>query len=585
MPRFSFLAALGAAVLAACPAWAQPAPAPPAVSAQPAPSPPLALVDGHAIPEDRFLDSYARHLALAGTPDTREARQAHLRRLIDAALLAGEARRLGLDETAAARRTRDRLTRHAAGGEWYANELLRTLPAPTESQIETAWALGHEQVQLRQLFFTTEAEAQAAFAQLETGRGFVSLAHEVFATDAPDAGLLGIVAANDLDDAVASVAFSLPVGVVSGPVRSAHGWHLLSVEERFREPVLTETGFQNGRVEAERQVRQQQIRVEGRAFVEALMEGEDVSLHAEPVRALAAAMRSLQDPERRGALSADETDQLAAALDPAAALATYGPAADRQEFRVDDYLFWLPALSPSEAISRTGASVGRALRNEILAREGFSAGLHQTPGVQEHVRFQENQLLAAEMRALVASFPRAVGDRVPVALTDHPLTPWAPLLQAPTPDEVRTGFTALGYASRPAAVRADLAYAPAATQAEAEALLASGRWTEAAGFVQQTDADLLTADPVAGHARRALLGVPAVVGTPGGWLVLQVDRREAVLTRFEDVEAEIYARLDQALPAARLLQALQGAARVEVDAASDALAPFFFSSSSSPQAP
>ena len=580
MPRLSLFAALAALALAPAPAHSQSdrqaAPSVPTVPALSEADRALAVVDGHAISEARFLDSYARRLAVSGAPDTREARQSHLRRLIDAALLADEARRLGLDETPLARRTRDRLTRHAAGGEFYAEALLQTLPEPTDAEIEAAWAMGHEQVLLRQLYFATEREALAAAAELQSGRRFIDLAQDIYAlsTPTPDAGLLGVVGYDDLDDAVAAVAFSLPVGAASAPVRSAHGWHILQVDERFREPLLSESAYSRGRPEAERQVRLQRARVEGRAFAEAMMEREDVEFYEEAVRTLAQAMRAFQDPDRRGGLTPDETDQLTAALDPAAALATYGPAADRREFLVDDYLLWLPVLPPSEAIGRTGASIGRALRNEVLAREGLAAGLDQTAGVQEHIRHQENLLLAAEMRALVHDFPRAVGDAVPVSLTDHPLTPWAPLLQAPTSDELRDGFVHLGYAAAPTAVRADYAFTPAATRAEADDLLASGRWTEAAGFERHTDADLLAEDATAGHARRVAVGAAAVVGTPGGWLVLQVDRREEVLTQFDDVKEQVYARLDRSLPEARLLQALQGQARVSVAAASSALVPY-----------
>lgn len=567
-----------AGTLATLPAAAQPVaaqPVGPATADVRSDAEPRALadIDGSPISEARFLDSYARRLMVSGAPDTAPGRAAHLRRLIDAALLADEARRLGIDQQPDAVRMRDRLARHATGGEWYGERLLAGLAAPDEAEVAAAYALASERVALRHLLFRTEAEAHAALAQLAAGRDLVDLANEVFETEAPtpEAGWLGEAGYWDLDDALADAVFALPVSAVSAPVQSAYGWHLLRVEARSRQPVLTDDAFQRARASVAERLRQRQARVEGRAFVRAFMDGQDVSLDEAAVRALRATMGRLRGSERRGALTADEAAEIASALDPSAVLATFGPAGDRQRFTVDDYLLWLPALPISEAIGRTGASVGRALRNEALSRAGAAAGLDTSAGVREHVRHQENALLADRMRALIRSYAPADNDLVPVAYTRHPLDEWASVLHAPTDAEVREGFDRLGYAGAPSAVRADLSYALAASQADAEAMVASGSWH--ADALVLVDADLSTVGEVGAPASAAHLGVPVAVGTASGWVVLRVDRRESVPTRFVDVEGEIRDRLAEALPAARLLRALRARAAVSVDAGSPALAP------------
>ncbi len=74
---------------------------------------------------------------------------------------------------------------------------------------------------------------------VETGEDFADLARR-FSQDpgsAPEGGDLGIVPKGTYVAAVETVAWSLPVGEVSEPVRSSFGWHLLQVLERTADQV------------------------------------------------------------------------------------------------------------------------------------------------------------------------------------------------------------------------------------------------------------------------------------------------------------------------------------------------------------
>jgi peptidyl-prolyl cis-trans isomerase D len=79
-----------------------------------------------------------------------------------------------------------------------------------------------------QMVLTDEEQAKKAQTELLTGREFAIVAKEV--ADLDEATLdLGVVTKNDLLPALADSAFALMQGVVSTPIRSALGWHLLKV--------------------------------------------------------------------------------------------------------------------------------------------------------------------------------------------------------------------------------------------------------------------------------------------------------------------------------------------------------------------
>ncbi len=97
-----------------------------------------------------------------------------------------------------------------------------------------------ERVAWRHILVPTEKAALAARAEITKGLDFEAAARK-FSTDAisRDAGgWLGYINAggvppdsNAADPALAEAAFKAPVGEVSQPIRSSHGWHLIKVDQ------------------------------------------------------------------------------------------------------------------------------------------------------------------------------------------------------------------------------------------------------------------------------------------------------------------------------------------------------------------
>ena len=91
------------------------------------------------------------------------------------------------------------------------------------------------------------------------------------------------------------------------------------------------------------------------------------------------------NPQRQLTLSQQEIVPLRAALSPDAVLATYTWRGESRSFTVGEYVFWLETLPVNEMYYRAGASMGRALRNEVFALNGEREGLENDPTYKENM--------------------------------------------------------------------------------------------------------------------------------------------------------------------------------------------------------
>ena len=83
---------------------------------------------------------------------------------------------------------------------------------------------------IRQLVFGEEAEANAAYEQLQSGKSFAEVAQATLGWNDEDTNL-GLVTKEDLDGELANTAFTADQGSINRPVASVFGYHLLLVEE------------------------------------------------------------------------------------------------------------------------------------------------------------------------------------------------------------------------------------------------------------------------------------------------------------------------------------------------------------------
>lgn len=519
----------------------------------------LATVDGRDLTVGRFNQSFLEYIMATGRNDTPEERYRHLDRLVRDMILATEARKLGLDRSAEFESLVDRNRRLAVGAKYFEEAFARSMGPLTEAEVRQAYERSRQRVALRHLFFRDGDAARAAYDALRAGFDFMDLARDLYGT-APDdslAGYLGYATYWDLDDAVAEAAYALPVGSYSEPVRSRYGWHVLRVEDRLTNPLLTEYDFMMHRAGIEGREKVRRNRLEGDRFVRELMESLDVRVDEAGARALVEAMNAAvvrpsgTDPgaeasqRARVRISEGEIDELRDRLEPETVLATLDLDGTRAEFTAGDFLRWLPELPYDEVRDRTMAAVGRALRNEVLASRGVKAGYDDAELVRESVRFAADSWLASSLRAALRASRRV----------------------QPTDDEVAEAFERLGYRKLERAL-ADYWIVRTASVGAADsvkALLEQGADPATIrGFEEVAGADVRS--DALGYVRRAPLD-RTVVGcsVDGSCYVLRVLRRDLEYTRLEDRREDIRSVLEQLLPEERMTDSLLSIVPVSVD--------------------
>jgi len=90
-----------------------------------------------------------------------------------------------------------------------------------------------EQVRARQIFVRTEEEAREILKRLQRGEDFKTVAAESsLSADREKGGDLGFFSRGQMPPQFDEACFSLPVGKISGVVRSPYGYHIFRVEEK-----------------------------------------------------------------------------------------------------------------------------------------------------------------------------------------------------------------------------------------------------------------------------------------------------------------------------------------------------------------
>ena len=362
----------------------------------------LARVNAHIITVGDFERSYVNVLLQSGANDSPDNRWDHLERLLDDYLLYEEALRHGLGDDSLTIGFEELALGKALGGRYYEQALLQTLPLVDEPAVRRAYARFKQPIIARHLLYRSMDEADAAYARLLAGRSFLAEAQDCFQTTEFDslAGYLGEVRYFQVDDAFAEAAFALAVGHYSAPVRGRHGYHIILVEDRFAAPILTESDYQMRRLGLASLLRLRQRRLHGDRFVRSFMESLDVRVESEGIRVLQEALNRLE--LRTGGapvVIGNDDSRSRSVLSPETPLATYWQSGSQYVFTAEDYSFWLPDLPFKEAVNKTAASVGRALRNEAFARAGRNAGLENSRQVVSDMDAERRVFLAARMRA------------------------------------------------------------------------------------------------------------------------------------------------------------------------------------------
>ena len=357
-------------------------------------SAPIGSDESYRNPASWFDRRYVQYLIRTGQNDTDTLRSTFAEMLEDEHLLATYARKQGLAQDSVGQTIMRRAQLEVIGARFYDDTLRARIAPPTDQELR--WAFVHENttVRARQLFFRNETDAQSWYLALSTGAiDFEQAVMERYQLSAIDstAGDLGWMTFASVDATVSDILWVTPVDSITAPVKSKAGYHIFKVDDRAREVLLTETAYAQRKPSLYLEWWQRKTQLEGNTFINGLLENRSPRSDSVNLAILDLGINALiRNTQRRDERSSPANqgifrEQQAARIDwrdarnilPQNAPLVYytGPNGESTVFTFGDWLFWLPSLNEIEARNTPVASVGRALRNQVLAEEGISRGL------------------------------------------------------------------------------------------------------------------------------------------------------------------------------------------------------------------
>ena len=249
----------------------------------------LASADKVQITESAFKASYVQWLLATGVPDVPQRRVAYIKDLAATKLLIQDARDNGIETEPHYRDRQERLSRKLLIELYVQKTLLDTIQV-TDAETRTAFMQAQTEVTARHLYARTLPEAEALYRELGSGADWDSLARKIFQSPQlqQSGGQLPPFSFDETDPNFEEAAFALPIGSYSKPVRTAQGYSIITVDDRFTSPIITESDYIAKRHLFEAYVRDRKRNSARRDFVLDLLEQADLVFHDETADALLA---------------------------------------------------------------------------------------------------------------------------------------------------------------------------------------------------------------------------------------------------------------------------------------------------------
>ena len=390
----------------------------------------VAVVDGEKI----SVDAFERSILLMPRFDPRRkglpAIRQHLESLIENKLLSEYAESEGLDKDPRIQK-RKAWIRDNAMVEQLFKELVVKKVQVTDEELRKAFVKYNTKIHARHIFAKTENEAEEIYQALQNGADWDSLAAQTFGDSvlAANGGDLGWFTFGEMDPDFEAACYSLPVGQISRPVHTRFGWHIIRVEDKKVNPILTESDFAKNYKKLERIVRSRKENALANAYVSRLMTPLRVTLKG---KAFAFLVHKAQEyfgkpnQQRRFPKPVFRDEQVlsfAESLEPYRneVLVEYRGG----QWTIGDFLDRLEAMPPAERprLNSPGSlrrGIKFMIRDAFLAKEARKRGLQNHPYVRSEVNLWYEDTMARLVKKQIADTIRVTEEEIRQYFQAHP---------------------------------------------------------------------------------------------------------------------------------------------------------------------
>lgn len=261
-------------------------------------NPVLATIGSHQITLSQFSDRYTDYLVSAGLQDKYSIREAILNNMINEVILYYYDDNKSIfndieynNELEWARK--QAILAFLKDQEVYSKIIVN------EEELRDAFVKVNENISVRHLFAATEDEANNLYNLLQMGFDFNTLAKQVF-TDSVlqnNGGYIGYFTWGDMDPEFEDAAFKLKIGEISKPVKTAHGYSIIKLEDRQPHPLLTEYEFQTKKNKLEQTLRLRRRNTSERNYLNQIYDKSKVIFNEQALEELWGNLNSISTVE------------------------------------------------------------------------------------------------------------------------------------------------------------------------------------------------------------------------------------------------------------------------------------------------
>lgn len=374
---------------------------------------PVVAIVGHdlshgLITEKEFLYSYEFTPTPYSNLKGLEAKKKHLEFMIDKKLMVLEGLSRGLDKDEKVQIQLQWYKDKAVRQQLY-REVVRNKVTVSESELRKAFTLYNTKVRVRHLPAPTLEAAQELRKRLLAGASFNELAKVIFkdSTLANNGGDLGYIRWGEMDEDFEKAALSLKVGEISKPVKSKWAYHIIKVEDKIQNAIMTESQFNQKRKVLEKIIKRRKEAKLADQYIKNFMKDKHVRVYGPSVVLLANKSKEILNsnnsllPLKPPTILDHEISQLGNELKEH--LGDVMVEFEGGTWTIGDFLDKLKRIHPDARPAMTSKTnikdvVARMVRDEFLAREGYRRGLEHSDYVKEEVRKWQEELVFQKFR-------------------------------------------------------------------------------------------------------------------------------------------------------------------------------------------
>lgn len=367
----------------------------------------LATVGSREVTSYDFSESYSKRLVNSQLKDSEIEREKHLQFLIRNKLFSEAALRDKLELDSIAHRYIQLDSIKYIRDELYYEMILNHEIDMNDEIMRKHYLWANRECHFKHLFFNNKERADSVFLLLAADSSlFDSIAFQTFSDERlkKSGGDLGWIRYNDLDPNLELKGFDLDLDLISAPIRSSFGWHILKKIDEKNQMITDESEFHTIKNGIKKTIIRKMNQIQSDQFVNDLMLSKNILLDDSLIQDVTSALFQLallhgENPPITGEKKGEVIFDLFSNLRDVAQLplAQY----DDGEFIVQDYMDGIQSLPTVQTNYSPKTTFYHALRNKILSEEGGKNDLGNHPNVQLKLQDSKDRFLT---RAYLSTF-------------------------------------------------------------------------------------------------------------------------------------------------------------------------------------